>query len=149
MAVKMPVLNKTTGLACRNSRNAIKAEIYNLNILGKHEHTVTMLKVLRYGTGFIAPVLIMELCALGDLWSYRQNLIRWDGKVRYNIPELASAKLFRDMILGLDFLHRHTKMTFIHGDFKPDNILVVGPPPSKTKGPILTPTFKIADFARL
>ncbi|KAH6618508.1 kinase-like domain-containing protein [Boeremia exigua] len=59
-------------------------------------------------------------------------------------------KLFRDMVLALNYLHSELGTRYVHNDFKPTNILAVVPSDQTGFQAIPEePVFKLSDFARL
>jgi serine/threonine protein kinase len=95
----------------------------------------------------IAPALFYEYCELGDLHHYQQKLLNLKnrGGSEWSVPEETIWKVFADMAKGLDYLHNVKGI--VHGDFKPDNVLVAKPKNCHEDFPFL-PDFKICDFAR-
>ncbi|KAG9205241.1 hypothetical protein G6514_008818 [Epicoccum nigrum] len=59
-------------------------------------------------------------------------------------------KLFRDVMLALNYLHNELGTRYVHSDFKPDNILAVIDPEDVDHHRIPEePIFKLADFSRM
>jgi serine/threonine protein kinase len=59
-------------------------------------------------------------------------------------------KLFRDMVLALNYLHNELGTRYVHSDFKPDNILAIMDPEDFDHHRIPEePIFKLADFSRM
>jgi serine/threonine protein kinase len=144
VAVKTPRNEKYSSV------NAIESEIKNLKALGKHENISSM---LAFSNDFqpIRPAIFYQVCDLGDLFTY---MTLWsDQQTRMGQPKQIAEntvwKLFRDMIMGLDFLHNGHSIGFVHNDFKPENILVLTPPDHIPGLLPAQPIFKITDFARL
>jgi serine/threonine protein kinase len=66
------------------------------------------------------------------------------------VPEVTVWKFFKDLSLGLNFLHNENSIRFVHNDLKPDNILVALPNNwDLENGLPAEPTFQISDFGRL
>jgi serine/threonine protein kinase len=135
--------------------NAIAKEVINLEIVGNHDHCVGMIGSIM---GFQADIgwvqaAILPHCEWGDATKYQ----RLYHNQQYNagkgepipLPEVTVLKLLRDISLGLDYLHNSLGTAYVHGDLKPDNILVSSPSGYTGAGVPLEPIFKIADFARL
>jgi serine/threonine protein kinase len=141
LAVKIPRHSKVA---------AIKDEIANLQALGKHEYIASM---QTFCPDFqpIGPAIITHVCNLGDLFTYADLWTAQQkrmGKPR-PISEATVWKLFRDMILGLDFMHDGHPICYVHTDLKPENILV-RTPRGHVAGTIPEqPVFQITDFARI
>ncbi|KAF1966237.1 kinase-like protein, partial [Bimuria novae-zelandiae CBS 107.79] len=91
-----------------------------------------------------APALVLEL-AQTDLNEYRYMLL--ENELR--VPEMTLWKLMRDVSSGLAWLHNHCSKPFVHGDIKPENILVFDPPNWDGKNLPLVPIFKICDIGRM
>ena len=94
------------------------------------------------------PAIITEFAEYGDLVDYRCN---WqDQEIKAGracgIREGTVWKLFRDMVLALDWLHN--VCGFIHRDVKPDNILVTRPQGYTGELIPTEPVFKLCDFSR-
>lgn len=91
------------------------------------------------------PALFFELAELGDVNFYRTKLKQHYG----DVPEMTLWKFLRDMSLGMDWVHNHSGETYVHGDLKPENVLVFSPPGWNRRNVPLLPTFKICDISRM
>jgi serine/threonine protein kinase len=144
VAIKTPRDNKLSSVI------AIEHEIKNLRALGKHENIAS---ILAFSDDFqpFRPAIFLQVCdcdlhTFHKLWIEQQKRL---GK-SVQIPENTVWKLFHDMILGLDFMHNGHKISYVHNDFKPENILVLAPPSDGSDDLLpVQPIFKITDFARL
>jgi serine/threonine protein kinase len=135
--------------------NAIANEVINLEIVGNHDHCGGMLASIM---GFQADIgwvqaAILPHCVWGDATNYQRHYHnqQYDAEkgMPIPLPEVTVLKLLCDISLGLDYLHNGLGTAYVHGDLKPDNILVSSPPGYTGEGVPLEPIFKIADFARL
>lgn len=153
LALKCSVLGSTTPETQRVSttpQDNLLQEVKNLRILGQHDHILELKHTIDDWYPF-GPALIFQVCDLGDVLTYRELWLDQQaekGKPE-RISEITLCKLFRDMILALKYIHHELDTSYVHGDFKPDNILVAAP-----RGYIgielpEEPTFKLADFSRL
>jgi serine/threonine protein kinase len=124
-------------------RAALKKEIKSMAKLGQHPHIVHFLGSADDWQHF-SPAIFYEFCELGDVQDFTYTLLRSDSW----IPELTIWKFLMDMTKGLDHLHNGLDVTYVHGDLKPNNILVSRPPGDYTGIPLL-PTFKLADISHL
>jgi serine/threonine protein kinase len=135
----------------RHSKARIKDEIEALMAIGKHENIATMITYCKE-FDHCGPAIISPLCDLGDLYSYHEmwykDQTRKTGKLTHP-AEATVLKLFRDIALGLDYLHNGTGTCYVHSDLKPENILVLTPADYTGKAIPTEPIFKITDFARL
>jgi serine/threonine protein kinase len=133
IAIKYPVQHNTQEAAAR--------EIAMLKTLQDVRMHHNVLHMLGYGSSWmpLGPVLFAEVAELGDLVTYRS--------AQPFFPEVTMWKCFADLIKGLHFLHTELDVPVMHGDFKPNNVLVMRPVECNDDIPLL-PTFKIADFAR-
>jgi serine/threonine protein kinase len=86
------------------------------------------------------PAAFLEYCDLGDAYHYAKK-IRKDYGI---LPEQTVWKFFADVVKGLDYLHSNS---LIHGDLKPENVMVCKPRGSQI-GPHFMPDFKIGDLSR-
>lgn len=143
VAVKVP--------RCYSAREDVEQEIVNMRLIGKHEHILELYCAsdnwYPYG-----PAMFIPYCEMGSLIDYRESWCAqqaWDGQPE-RVSEITMWKLFRDMALALNYLHRELGVRYVHNDFKPANILAVVPS-DETKYQTLPeePTFKLSDFARL
>lgn len=135
IAVKIPVQGSVRQrMDLRTEINNAKQMTSNnvISLFGWSEHWVP------YG-----PALFYEFCELGDLFEYPKVLRRKYGF----IPEETLWKAFADVSKGLNHMHNELNFPLVHGDLKPDNILVARPIGCHDEVPML-PTFKIADLAR-
>ncbi|KAH9874995.1 hypothetical protein J1614_004483 [Plenodomus biglobosus] len=149
-------LSTKTKIAVKNSHRddthtgrIIVEEIYNLLILGTHDHIVHM---VAYNESSLRPQLFLELCDLGCLHDYRDNWCaqeKANGRPHYP-SDMTIWKLLKDVSLALDFIHNKHQICYVHNDLKPDNILVTSPHGWHPEDGIpVEPVFKVADFARL
>ncbi|KAF2257402.1 kinase-like protein, partial [Trematosphaeria pertusa] len=125
-------------------RNMLKQELKNLKMVGTHPNVVSLLGWDDYYAP-IPPGIFLDYCQLGDLLEY-QNLLVDAG---HYVPEESIWKFLVDMSRGLDYLHNHLAVPYIHGDLKPSNILVARPPGCRNDEVPLLPIFKLADISRL
>ncbi|KAL1606649.1 hypothetical protein SLS60_004055 [Paraconiothyrium brasiliense] len=144
--------NRTTGqsVAVKTAnfgRSAIlQKEVAVLKKVPPYEYLVALLTDFQDWQP-VGPALVFELAPWGDMFSYRKALrmqVGGDG-----VPEISLWKFLRDMSLGLDWLHNCTGEPHIHGDLKPENVLVFSPPGWNNQDVPLLPTFKICDVGRL
>lgn len=143
IAVKLPRYSSV--------REGLVQEITNMQILGRHEHILGLCFASDdwYPCG---PALFLPFCELGNLIAYRESWCaqqEWEGQP-VRISEITMWKLFRDMVLALNYLHNELGTRYVHNDFKPQNVLAVVPP-DQIGGQTLPeePIFKLSDFARL
>ncbi len=143
VAVKLP--------RCRSARDDLEQEILNMRIIGRHEHILGLCFATEdwYPYG---PAIFLPYCDLGNIIDYRRSWCaqqRWEGQPE-RISEITMWKLFKDMVLALEYLHSQLGTRYVHNDFKPANILAVVPP-DQDGCHILPeePIFKLSDFARL
>lgn len=145
VAIKFPT---NTSKECRDG---VISEIQNLKTIRDHKNIVMM-----FGSTFnhkdVGLSIVLEQADLGDVGAYRERYMKQQmltGK-QMQIPETTIWKLFKDMCCALDHIHNKLKIKYVHGDFKPDNILVFTPPHWDSKKGLPTePIFKLSDFARL
>jgi len=92
------------------------------------------------------PALFFEYAALGDALSYRHRVVDRLG----HVPEHVLWVLLSNIAQALNYLHTNFADPFIHGDIKPDNILVCGYPghPLEDGDLLHNPIFKLGDFGR-
>ncbi|KAJ8112335.1 hypothetical protein OPT61_g5279 [Boeremia exigua] len=133
------------------AREDLRQEIVNMHIIGQHEHILGLRcaseEWFPYG-----PAMFLPYCELGSLIDYRKSWCtqqRWNGQPEC-VSEITMWKLYRDMILALDYLHNQLGTRYVHNDFKPANILAAVPT-DYVGGHVLPeePVFKLSDFARL
>lgn len=136
IAVKQPVESRT--------RKFLKKEINRMQIVGKHLHVIQMLGWDEYWLSG-APAIFYEFCELGDVQQYRDMF----HNRQVDLPEMTIWKLLADMSKGLHHIHTQLQVPYVHGDFKPENILVARPPDSIPGEIPILPIFKIADISRL
>lgn len=144
IALKLPRCNY------RSIREDLAKEIKNLRILDVHEHILHLCHATEdwfpYG-----PALFLPVCDLGDLVTYRESWCaqkELEGKPE-RVSEITMWKLFRDMVLALNYIHHELGTRYVHNDFKPQNVLAVTPPEHIGYGTPEEPIFKLSDFARL
>jgi serine/threonine protein kinase len=142
IAVKLPLFK---------ARKGLEQEIKNMRLLGRHDHVLELLGVVDewvpYGSAMILP-----WCKLGSLTAYRESWRdqQWHEGQPARVSEITMYKLFRDMVLALNYLHHELEMCYVHGDFKPGNILAVMDPGDSDHYRIPEePIFKLADFSRM
>jgi serine/threonine protein kinase len=114
---------------------------------GGHNNISNMLEYHQYYYMGL-PAIISEFAHYGDVIDYR---FKWQQQEAMagracGIRESSVWKLFRDMVLALDWLHNECK--FIHRDIKPDNILVTRPTGYTGELVPTEPLFKLCDFSR-
>ncbi|KAF2622663.1 kinase-like protein, partial [Macroventuria anomochaeta] len=134
-----------------SARKDLAQEIKNMRTIGQHKHILDLCHATEdwYPHG---PALFLPVCELGNLVDYRESWCAkqgWEGKPE-RVSEITMWKLFRDMVLALNYLHHELGTRYVHNDFKPQNILAVKPP-DHIEGQALPeePIFKLSDFARL
>ncbi|CAI6264154.1 unnamed protein product [Periconia digitata] len=125
--------------------NNLLNEIDRFKTLGAHPNII---KVVGWDADFDdhragMPALFLELATHGSMHDYQHRLRSYFSRV----PELTLWKVMLDLSNGIDFLHNKHNLQLVHGDIKPGNFLVVGPPGVK-EFPLL-PTFKFSDFGRM
>lgn len=146
---KIVIVVKTASSGQRSVVEQLRDEIENFKHIGKHDHIVEM---LTYCTSYGEPgnnAIFLELCDLGDLKAYADSCCEQEqAKGNPTQPsEITIWKLFKDITLGLNYLHNDLDHCYVHTDLKPDNILVSRPKYwSDADGLPLEPTFKITDF---
>ena len=154
-------LHRSTGrvIAVKTSReyfwsseaihDEIDAQIF-MSDYGKHLHQniAHMLACHREFGDTLSPAIFFEQAEFGDLITYRNAWLEQDyaSDCPCNIPEAMVWKLFKDMMLALDYLHNHC--SFIHRDVKSQNILVFLPPHADSSLIPTLPVFKLCDFSR-
>ena len=133
------------------ARENLLQEFKNMWILDPHEHILELLCATKKWHP-CGPALFLPICDLGDLVTYRETWCTqqaWEGKPE-RISEITMWKLFRDMVLALNYLHHELGIRYVHNDFKPGNILAVTPPDCIGYETLPEePIFKLSDFARL
>jgi serine/threonine protein kinase len=137
IAVKEPVENN------QSTRKILFEEIEHMKKMGKHPHIVRFLGSAENWPK-LAPAIFYEFCELGDVQQYSHKLLRGG----MYIPEITMWKFILDMAHGLDYLHNGFDVAYVHGDLKPNNILVSRAPGDDAEFPIM-PIFKLADFSHL
>ncbi|KAF9698133.1 hypothetical protein EKO04_003569 [Ascochyta lentis] len=144
IAVKVPRQNSIP------ARRDLAKEIKNLCLFDPHDHVLG----LNYSVNDwwpCGPAMFLPICDLGDLISYRESWCAqqaWERKPE-RVSEITMWKLFRDMVLALNYIHHELGIRYVHNDFKPANVLAVTPPDHTDKTLPEQPIFKLADFARL
>jgi serine/threonine protein kinase len=108
-------------LSEEKQKNKIMHEVGILMRLNRHPNVVKLFETFETGRHIL---LVMELCAGGDLLNYVRK--------RKKLEEDAAKYLFKQLVEGLGYLH---SKNILHRDIKLDNILLDG------KGQV-----KIADF---
>lgn len=134
-----------------SAREDMEQEIMNMRKIGRHSHILELRLAVEEWYPY-GPAMFLPYCELGSLNAYRESWCEqqvWEGQPA-RVSEITMYKLFRDMVLALNYLHSELRTHYIHNDFKPANILVVVPPEQRG-AQILPeePVFKLADFARL
>lgn len=119
-------------------------EIKAIMKVGTHEHVATLL-AYHVQHAPIGPALMLELAQWGDVSTYRHHLLACVAKV----PEMTLWKFLKDMSLALDWLHNGMGVSHIHGDLKPNNILVYSPSGWNNELVPRLPVFKITDLTRM
>ncbi|KAF3008771.1 hypothetical protein E8E13_010314 [Curvularia kusanoi] len=143
-AIKTPT--KSSG-----AKENIYAEGELMKMLQKdfsHRHVSRLVCFLPRFTGPRGPALVYEMAEYGNVVHYRQAWKdqQYDAGHSTTIQEAQVWKLFRDMALALDFIH---KRGVLHQDIKPDNIVVARPIMTSSRSRIpLLPEFKLCDFSR-
>ncbi|KAF2708292.1 kinase-like protein, partial [Pleomassaria siparia CBS 279.74] len=115
------------------------------NINGSHPNIVQLLGYDKEWSPH-APALFYEYCPLGDAYSHALDVRHDVGFV----PEAMIWKLFMDISEALYFLHHCCEPPLIHGDVKPENILVSAPDGGTAWEDEIrfVPQFKLTDFSR-
>jgi len=90
----------------------------------RHPNIVSMYKVHDLGNGRCA--LEMEVVPGGDL---SQHLEAGRRRPEFRLPRNAVIQFTRQLLNALHYLHAKSQMSFLHGDIKPQNILVACDPP--------------------
>ena len=143
VAVKVP--------RCCSAREDVEKEIINMRLIGKHENILELFFASNEWYPY-GPAMFIPYCELGSLIDYRNSWCvqqAWDGQPE-RVSEVTMWKLFRDMILALNFLHNELGIRYIHNDFKPANVLAIVPSDDiQCRKLPEEPTFKLSDFARL
>lgn len=149
VAVKIPRLDKFW------TEQEIYAEalvLAELDTHGRHENVAHMVAYQPDFGDTFCPAIFSEVAHFGNLVDYRAAWL--DQEIACGrssgIAEATVWKLFKDLVLALDYLHN--TCGFIHRDIKPDNILVMSPPRSQPQShnqaiPTV-PLFKLCDFSR-
>jgi serine/threonine protein kinase len=137
IALKEPVTNN------RLVFRALRNEIMAMRRLGRHSHIVQFLGATE-GWKRLVPAIFYEFCELGDAEDYGRR-IHASG---VDVPEHTLWKFFIDMTKALDYLHNSFEVRYVHGDTKPNNILVSRPSGDSSELP-LAPIFKLADISRI
>ncbi|KAF3052179.1 hypothetical protein E8E11_006864 [Didymella keratinophila] len=115
---------------------------------GKHKNINHMISYQSTYGATLWPAIFLDYAEFGSLCHYRRAWCKQEAqnKAPVDIPEPTVWKLFKDIILALDFVHN--KCEFIHRDVKPDNILVTRSPTGYGSVVPKIPVFKLADFSR-
>ena len=90
----------------------------------RHPNIVSMYKVHDLGNGRCA--LEMEVVPGGDL---SQHLEAGRRCPEFRLPRDTVIRFTRQLLNALHYLHAKSQMSFLHGDIKPQNILVACDPP--------------------
>ncbi|KAF2017289.1 kinase-like protein, partial [Aaosphaeria arxii CBS 175.79] len=133
--------NTTIAVKTPSERGRIPMQM-ELSIMRKIGKSPYIVEMLGYDENW-GPAIFYEYCALGDAFSYPQQLRQLYGVV----PEETIWKFFSDVAKGLDYLHNALGDSMVHGDLKCENVLVSYPWAMPPNLPVL-PTFKIADLSR-
>lgn len=148
-------MQKATYIAVKlprhKARKGLEQEIKNMRLVGRHDHVLELLKVCDDWNPR-GPAMVIPWCELGSLTAYRQSLCdqQWYEGQPARVSEITMYKLFRDMVLALNHLHHELGTGYVHGDFKPGNILAVIDPGDFDHYRIPEePIFKLADFSRM
>ena len=122
-----------------------------MRLVGRHDHVLELPMVCDdwdpHGSAMIIP-----WCKLGSLTAYRKSWCnqQWYEVQPARVSEITMYKLFRDMVLALNYLYHELGTCYVHSDCKPDNILaVMGPEDSDHYRIPEEPIFKLADFSRM
>ena len=121
------------------------AALMNISRCGEHENIARM---LAYGPEFgddFGPAIFFECAEFGSLLDYRWAWRKQECDA--SILEPMVWKLFKDLVLALDFLHN--KCGMIHRDVKTDNVLVSRPSDYTNDLIPAIPVFKLCDFSRV
>lgn len=129
-----------------NREHMLREEIATFSKVRSHEHIVQLMGVMEDWSP-TPPALILELAHLGDVEDYRRLVLR--SREHERVPEQTLWKLMRDMSKGLDWLHNHCGQPYVHGDLKPQNMLVFLPKGARIGDVPLLPTFKVCDIGRM
>lgn len=145
VAVKIPLAGKFW------TDDQIRAEakvLANIGTYGKHANVAHMLAYQPDFGEFYCPAIFSEVAAFGNLLDYRDawKVQEASRERSFGIAEATVWKLFKDMILALDYLHN--ECGFIHRDVKPENILVTLPPGYEGSLIPTLPLFRLCDFSR-
>jgi serine/threonine protein kinase len=134
---------KTPAVDHEGVRNALRREIIAMAKLGSHPHIVKFLGA-SVDWDWRTPMIFYDFCDLGDAHDYAYKIHRTGIRV----PELTLWKFLGDMTKALDYLHNSFGVQYVHGDFKPQNILISRPPGDDSPVP-LAPIFRLADISHL
>lgn len=144
IAVKVPRRNSMS------AQRGLLKEIKNLCMLDQHDNILGLYHKVEDWRP-CGPAMFLPVCDLGDLHTYRGFWCAqqaWEGKPE-RISELTMWKIFRDMVLALNYIHHELGTRYVHNDFKPGNILAVTPHDYVDDTVTEEPIFKLSDFARL
>lgn len=118
--------NRKTGKECslktfdifKLERNECKCEVVLYQIVGKLLHP----NIVSYQDSFIDKE-ARQCCIASDYCSYGSldDIIQNHRSKNSRIPENEVLRMFKDMLLGLNYLHNNG---LIHGNLKPKNVFV-------------------------
>jgi serine/threonine protein kinase len=125
----------------KNSKEALREGQRLVNC--RHPNIVCMHKVHDIGKAMCA--LEMEVICGGDLL---QHLEAARQRPERRLPKDVVIRFSRQLLDVLYYLHERSEMRMLHGDIKPQNILVTGkhPPASNSPTDYSNADIKIADF---
>ncbi|KAJ4989273.1 dihydroxyacid dehydratase [Stagonosporopsis vannaccii] len=145
IAVKIPRLGRPW------TASTIHCEARVLSLLASHGKHGNIAHMLSYWPEFgetLTPALFSMCAHFGDLLTYRAKWREQEFLARrhYGVKETGVWKLFRDLVLALEWLHGECGI--VHRDVKSANVLVFRPLQWMGQGVPEMPVFKLCDFSR-